>query len=255
MSESSKPYRLDGKVALITGGSRGIGFGIAREFSALGATVVITGQDAATLEQARQSLGERCHARVSDVTDKGAHAAFVEAIERELGLIDVLVNNAGRHGKMPSLDCGAEEFAAIIDTNLHSVFSLTKAVLPGMLERRRGSVIHISSMAALFGLPQVAAYSSSKTALLGLTRTMAAEYSGHGVRFNCIAPGFIESRMFRAIMDQDPARERKILDRTPMGRLGTAEEIGQAAAFLASDASAFITGTCLPVDGGASIGF
>jgi gluconate 5-dehydrogenase len=124
-----------------------------------------------------------------------------------------------------------------------------------MLKRGTGSVINISSMSALFGLPQVSAYSSSKTALLGLTRTLAAEYSGQGVRFNCIAPGFIESKMFREIMDKDPARERKILERTPAGRVGTAEEIGYAAVFLAADASQFITGICLPVDGGAAIGF
>ena len=124
-----------------------------------------------------------------------------------------------------------------------------------MIDRNQGSIINISSMSALFGLPQVAAYSSSKTALLGLTRSLTAEYSGNGIRFNCIAPGFIESKMFRDIMTADPAREQKILDRTPMKRVGSPEEIGHAAVFLASDASAFITGVCLPVDGGAAIGF
>lgn len=251
----NNPFSLQDKLALITGGSRGIGLGIAREYIRQGARVAITATKEEGLKLARQSLGEACIAYVQDVTDKDAHGDFIQRIEREVGAIDILVNNAGMHGKMPTLECTESTFSEILDTNLHSVFSLTKAVLTGMLARGHGSVINISSMSALFGLPQVSAYSSSKTALLGLTRTLSAEYSGQGVRFNCIAPGFIESKMFREIMDQDPARERKILDRTPMGRLGTAEEIGHAAVFLASPASRFITGICLPVDGGASIGF
>jgi gluconate 5-dehydrogenase len=249
------PFLLNDTLALITGGSRGIGYGIAEAFLKQGARVVITGTRADTLEAAAEALGENCFAYVQDVTHKAEHSALIERIEEEVGSIDILVNNAGMHGKLPSMECSDEQFAKIVDTNLHSVFSLTKAVLPGMLERGAGSVINISSMSALFGLPQVSAYSSSKTALLGLTRTLSAEYAGQGVRFNCIAPGFIESKMFREIMDRDPARERKILDRTPMGRVGTAQEIGHAAVFLASPASEFITGVCLPVDGGASIGF
>lgn len=248
-------YSLTGKVALITGGSRGIGRGIAAEFIHQGARVAITGTTEATLANAKAELGENCCMYVSDVTDKAGHPGLIERIEQEIGPLDILVNNAGRHGKKPSLECSNEEFSAILDTNLHSIFSLTKAVLPGMIERGSGSIINISSMAALFGLPQVSAYSSSKTALLGLTRTLTAEYSGHGLRFNCIAPGFIESKMFRDIMDADPAREQKILGRTPAKRVGTVREIGYAAAFLASDAAEFITGVCLPVDGGASIGF
>ncbi len=248
-------YSLKGKVALITGASRGIGFGIAQAYIDTGAKVIITGRSEASLAVAKEKLGERCYSYVNNVTDKDKHAAFIEQVECEVGPIDVLVNNAGQHGKVPSLECSNEEFAAIVDTNLHSIFSLIKAVLPSMIGRRQGSVINISSMSALFGLPQVAAYSSSKTALLGLTRSLTAEYSEHGIRFNCIAPGFIESKMFRDIMKADPAREQKILNRTPMKRVGSPEEIGHAAVFLASDASAFITGTCLPVDGGAAIGF
>ncbi|NWK56444.1 SDR family oxidoreductase [Verrucomicrobiaceae bacterium N1E253] len=248
-------HSLKNRVAIVTGAARGIGFGIAKSFVDAGAQVVITDLTEEALMEAKTELGDQCHTYVNDVTDKDRHEAFIQQVEEEVGPVSVLVNNAGRHGKKPSFDCSNEEFAAILDTNLHSIFSLTKAALPGMIARGEGSVINISSMSALFGLPEVAAYSSSKTALLGLTRTLAAEYSHSGVRFNCIAPGFIESQMFRAIMDADPAREQKILGRTPMARVGTADEIGHAAAFLASDASRFITGTCLPVDGGASIGF
>lgn len=251
----SDHYSLKGKVALITGATRGIGFGIAQAYINVGAKVVITGRTEKSLAEAKEKLGDHCYAYVNNVTEKDQHAAFIEKVEREIGAVDVLVNNAGQHGKKPSLECTNTEFAEILDTNLHSIFSLIKAVLIGMIDRKHGSIINISSMSALFGLPQVAAYSSSKTALLGLTRSLTAEYSGHGIRFNCIAPGFIESKMFREIMKADPARELKILNRTPMKRVGLPEEIGHAAVFLASDASAFITGTCLPVDGGASIGF
>ncbi len=250
-----KDYGLTNKVVLITGAARGIGYGVAEEMLAMGAKVAITDLDAAALAEAKTSLGAGCFTYVNDISRKDLHADLVGQVEAEVGPLSVLVNNAGRHCKKPSLECGDEEFASVLDINLHSIFALIKTVLPGMMARGAGSVINISSMSALFGLPQVAAYSSSKTALLGLTRTLAAEYSASGVRFNCIAPGFIESRMFRAIMDADPARERKILDRTPMRRFGDPREIGQAAVFLASDASAFITGTCLPVDGGAAIGF
>ena len=251
----NRSYALENKVALITGAARGIGFGIAKEMVGLGARVAITDLSEEALAEAQAELGAGCFTYVNDVTRKEEHAALVSQVEQDIGPIDVLVNNAGRHGKKPSLECSNTEFEGILDTNLHSIFSLIKAVLPRMMERGKGSVINISSMAALFGLPQVAAYSSSKTALLGLTRTLTAEYSESGVRFNCIAPGFIESKMFREIMDKDPARERKILDRTPLKRVGTPEEIGYAAAFLAADASKFITGICLPVDGGAAIGF
>jgi gluconate 5-dehydrogenase len=124
-----------------------------------------------------------------------------------------------------------------------------------MIPRKKGSIISISSMSALYGLPQVAAYSSSKTALLGLTRSLATDYSHTGVRFNAIAPGFIETKMVREVMNRDPEREKRILARTPSQRFGAPSDIGKAAAFLASDASDYITGVCLPVDGGNSIGF
>jgi gluconate 5-dehydrogenase len=248
-------FDLNGKVALITGGSRGIGLGIAKAYQQMGAKVAITGTNIEGLNDALTQLGDTCGAYQSDITDRASHATLIEKIERDLGPLDILVNNAGRHGKMPSLECGDQEFYDILDTNLLSLFALTRSALPSMIKHGRGSVINISSMSALFGLPQVSAYSSSKTALIGLSRTLTAEYSKYGIRFNCIAPGFIESKMFRDIMKKDPERERKILDRTPMGRVGTAKEIGEAAVFLGSDASRFISGVCLPVEGGAAIGF
>lgn len=246
---------LSNKVALITGGAQGIGFGIARQFLELGARVAITGRNPEKLTNAKQALGDYCFTFVNDVTVKAQHEPLIEEIESTIGPIDILVNNAGRHCKKPSLETTDEEFLAVMDTNLNSLFSLTRSVVKRMIPRGKGSVINISSMSAMYGLTQVAAYSSSKTALLGLTRTLASEYSVQGVRFNCIAPGFIESKMFLDIMAKEKAREKRILERTPAGRFGKPEDIARAAAFLASDAASFITGICLPVDGGNSIGF
>lgn len=246
---------LSNKVALITGGADGIGFGIARQFVDLGASVVITDLVPEKLTKAKQNLGDCCFIFVNDVTQKTQHEPLIEQIENTIGTIDILVNNAGRHCKKPSLETTDEEFQAVIDTNLNSVFALTRTVVKRMITRRKGSVINISSMSAIYGLTQVAAYSSSKTALLGLTRTLASEYSGLGIRFNSIAPGFIESKMFLDIMAKDKEREKRILERTPADRFGKPEDIARAAAFLASDAADFITGICLPVDGGNSIGF
>jgi gluconate 5-dehydrogenase len=225
-------FDLSGKVALVTGGGTGIGFGIANQFVKLGAKVVITGRSREILQTAKNSLGRNCFFYVNDVTQKEKHVALIEDIETT-----------------------DREFEAVMDTNLTSVFALTREVLKYMIPRKKGSIISISSMSALYGLPQVAAYSSSKTALLGLTRSLATDYSHTGVRFNAIAPGFIETKMVREVMNRDPEREKRILARTPSQRFGAPSDIGKAAAFLASDASDYITGVCLPVDGGNSIGF
>ncbi|MGN6196481.1 MAG: SDR family NAD(P)-dependent oxidoreductase [Ginsengibacter sp.] len=246
---------LNGQLALITGGGSGIGFGIAEQMTLAGAQVVITGRSKDTLDKAKNKLGENCFAFVSDVREKESHHALILEIENSIGPISILVNNAGVHCKKPSIETTDQEFQSVMETNINAVFALTREVLRFMIPRKKGSVINISSMSALYGLPQVAAYSSSKSALLGLTRTMASEYSNKGIRFNCVAPGFIESEMFWNIMNKDPGRKEKILDRTPSGRFGTPADIGRAVSFLASDAADFITGVCLPVDGGNSIGF
>ncbi len=248
-------FDLTDKVALITGGAAGIGFGIAEQFIDLGAKVVITDLFQDKLDEAKSILGGNCYTYVNNVTKKELHESLIEDIQSKIGPLDILVNNAGRHCKKPSIETTDEEFQAVIDTNLNSVFALTRAALKYMIPNKNGSIINISSMSAIFGLTEVVAYSSSKTALLGLTRTLASEYSHHGIRINAIAPGFIESKMFLDIMEKDPARKAKILDRTPSKRFGQPSDIGKAASFLASDASAFITGVCLPVDGGNSIGF
>ena len=251
----NKTYELHNKVALITGGGSGIGLGIAGHFISLGAKVAITGRNMSKLQNAKLALGDNCFIYGNDITQKDLHEILVETIEKEIGPIEILVNNAGIHQKKASMEVTDAEFQMIMDTNINSVFALTRTVLKHMMPRGKGSVISISSMAALFGITQVVAYSSAKTALLGMTRSLASEYSHTGVRFNAIAPGFIETKMFLDIMEKDPMRKEKILSRTPARRFGTVEDVAYAAAFLAADGSNFITGVCLPVDGGNSIGF
>lgn len=246
---------LTGETALITGGGSGIGLGIAKEMIGLGAKVVLTGRTEEKLREAQKMLGKNCFYYVKDITDKKHLPALVQDIEKNIGAISILVNNAGRQIKKPSLDTTDAEFDEVINTNLSSVFALTREVLKYMIPRKKGSVLFISSMTAFYGLPQVLSYSASKSALFGLLCTLTVEYAHTGVRFNAIAPGFIESKMMLAALDKDPSRKEKILSRTPVGRFGDAADIGKAAAFLASDAAAFITGVCLPVDGGNSIGF
>jgi NAD(P)-dependent dehydrogenase (short-subunit alcohol dehydrogenase family) len=246
---------LNGEIALITGGGSGIGFAIAEQMIEAGAKVAITGRDKEKLQIAKDQLGGNCFAYVSDVTEKEKHAGLITGIEREIGCITILVNNAGLHCKKPSVETSDAEFQLVMDTNINAVFALTREMLKFMIPRGKGSVINISSMSALYGIPQVVAYSSSKTALLGMVRALAAEYSHTGVRFNAIAPGFIETKMLLNVMEKDPERKAKVLSRTPANKFGKPSDIGKAAAFLASDAADFITGICLPVDGGNSIGF
>jgi NAD(P)-dependent dehydrogenase (short-subunit alcohol dehydrogenase family) len=246
---------LTGKVAVITGGGSGIGFAVAKQFTGLGAKVAITGQNEKKLLSAKNLLGNSCYVFQNDIREKDKHSNLLTLIENEIGSLDILVNNAGINLKKKSIEQTDAEFAGVIDTNLLSVFALSREALKRMIPKGCGSIINISSMSALYGLTEVVAYSSSKTGLLGMTRTLASEYSHTGVRINAIAPGFIESKMFLDIMEKDPYRKSRILERTPAKKFGKSEDIGKAAAFLASDAADFITGICLPVDGGNSIGF
>jgi len=240
-------FNLTNKVALVTGGGSGIGLGIARQFIHSGAKVVITGRNPEKLQEARNELGENCFVIQNDVTDKSSHPALIRQIENEIGPIDVLVNNAGMHSKVSSLEMEDDAFQKIIDINLNSVFALSREVLKMMVPRGRGSVINISSMSALYGLPQIAAYSSSKTALLGLTRALASEFSYSGVRINAIAPGFIAAGM----TDNLPQENKDaILARIPLGHFGTADDVAELVAFLASERASYITAQVISIDGG-----
>lgn len=248
-------FSLEGKTALITGGGTGIGLGIAQEFINAKAKVIITGRREDVLKNACAELGENAHYVVSDLSILDDIPALVTDIESEFGAIDILVNNAGIHLKKWAQETTDEEFLKIIQTNLLSVFALTREVAKGMLERKSGSIILISSMAGLFGIDRVSAYGTSKTALIGLMNNLVTEYSRDNVRINCIAPGWITSDMFLNAINQDQERKQKIINRIALPDFGKPEDIGNAAVYLSSQAGRYVTGVVLPVDGGATVNF
>ena len=243
------------KVAIVTGGGSGIGLAITEKFTKSGIDTIIVGRDENKLKQAREKLGDRCHPMVCDLSDLTCIPPLISKILKQFGQIDVLVNNAGINMKKLIQDVTDEDFQKIITTNLTAVFAISREVIKHMIERKSGSIINISSMAAQYGLPKVIAYSASKTAIDGMTRAMAVELGPNGIRVNAIAPGFIITDMTDKALNSDPERKAKVFNRTPMGYMGQTSDIGDAALFLASDAAKYITGVVLPVDGGNSIGF
>ena len=248
-------FSLEGKTALITGGGTGIGLGIAKEFINAKAKVILTGRREDVLKNASETLGKNAHYVVADLSILDAIPTLVTDIESKFGAIDILVNNAGIHLKKWAQETTDEDFLKIIQTNLLSVFALTREVAKGMLERKSGSIILISSMAGLFGIDRVSAYGTSKTALIGLMNNLVTEYSRDNVRINCIAPGWITSDMFLNAINQDQERKQKIINRIALPDFGKPEDIGNAAVYLSSQAGRYVTGVVLPVDGGASVNF
>jgi NAD(P)-dependent dehydrogenase (short-subunit alcohol dehydrogenase family) len=243
------------KTAIITGGAAGLGLAIARKFTEHNIRILIVGRKEAKLKEACQSLGPLAGYIALDLTRLDEIPGAVNAIAMQAGRIDILVNNAGIHLKKALLDVSNEEYQDIILTNQTSVFAFTREVAGHMKKQGSGCILNISSMASQYGIPQVIAYTASKSAVEGMTRAMAVELSPLGIRVNCIAPGFIRTDMSSKAMDKDAERKRKVLSRTPLGRFGEPAEVAEAAWFLVSDAASFITGVVLPVDGGNSIGF
>jgi NAD(P)-dependent dehydrogenase (short-subunit alcohol dehydrogenase family) len=255
-TELIKAFSLQGETALITGGGTGLGFGIASCLAAAGAKVVLVGRREAELSAAAARIGPAASYVAHDITRLDQAADLVRESERGSGdPISILVNNAGIHLKKPAVETTPEEFQSVLTTHVCAAHALTRAVLPGMLKRKHGSILLTASMASLMGLPLVIAYSAAKSAYTGMTRSLAAEVSPQGIRVNAIAPGWIESPMLRKALAGDEKRANKILGRTPMARFGDPEDIGWAAVYLCSSAAKFVTGVVLPVDGGASIGF
>jgi len=249
------PFSLQGETALITGGGSGLGFGIASCFVQAGARIILVGRRADVLEKAAVQLGDAATFEPHDITRLDEAESLVQRLAARVGNISILVNNAGIHLKKSAVDTTPADFNDVLQTHVVAAFSLTRAVLPAMIKKRHGNILFTASMASLFGIPSVLAYSAAKSAYLGMARTLAVEVSMHGVRVNAIAPGWIESPMMLKALADDPERSRKILGRTPMNRFGTAEDVGLAATFICSPAAQFITGIVLPVDGGMSIGF
>lgn len=252
---TGNPFSLEGKLAMVTGGATGIGFAITKSLISSGAQVVITGRREQFLRESCKKLGNKASYLVNDIADLPSIPFIVEKIESTIGAIDILVNNAGINELKPALEVSDQDFKEILDTNLNGLFALTREVAKYMVERKQGSIIMITSMTAIYGLTDVAPYAASKSAVLGLTRSLASDLSPFGIRINAIAPGFIETPMHVEALKKFPEKGEKILNRTPIRRFGLPEDIGNTAVFLASEASAFITGVQIPVDGGNSIGF
>lgn len=248
-------FSLKGKTALITGGGTGIGFGIAKAMLEAGARVVIVGRREETLQQAQLELGGDVHYFVFDLANTEAIPGLIDRIESAVGQIDILVNNAGVHLKKYALETSDAEFEKIIQTNVLSVFSLSRSCAAKMVKRKDGVILFIGSMTGMFGMDRVSAYGTSKTALTGLMQNLVTEFSKYNVRVNTLVPGWIESPMFFKAIGDDPQRKEKIINRIAMEGFGKPEDVGNAAVFLSSPAARYITGVLLPIDGGATVNF
>jgi len=243
------------KIAIVTGGASGIGFAIAQKFVENNITTIIIGRNEEKLNAAKEKLGKLCEPVSFDLNHLSEIPGLINKLEKKYSRIDILVNNAGINLKKDFTEVTDEDFQKIMLTNVESIFTISREVVKSMIKNKNGSIVNISSMASQYGLPKVIAYSASKGAIEAMTRAMAVELSPEGIRVNCIAPGFIATDMSAKALNNDKERKGKVLSRTPMGVLGLPSDIGDAALFLASSASAYITGVVLPVDGGNSIGF
>lgn len=243
------------KIALITGGNSGLGFATAKKFCDENIITYIIGRTYDKTEKAQTQLGPNARSYILDLSELEKIPSAVKQIAEEAGGIDILVNNAGINMKKNFLEVEDQEFQSIIHTNLTSVFVITREVTKVMKEQNSGSIINISSIAAKYGIPKVVAYTASKAAIEGMTRSMAVDLAPYGIRVNCVAPGFIQTKMSSKALDSDPERKNKVLNRTPMAKLGDPEDIADTVFYYASNMSKFTTGTILCVDGGNSIGF
>ena len=240
-------FDLSGRKALVTGASGSIGGGIARALHQQGATVGISGTRREALDALAAELGERVHVLPCDLSDGAAVDALVPSAEAAMGDLDILVNNAGLTRDTLFVRLTDEDWNRVIAVNLTAAFKLSRAVLMGMMRRRHGRIISVSSVVAVTGNAGQGNYAASKAGLIGMTKALAQEVASRGVTANCIAPGFIGSAMTDALNEK---QKEAILTRVPMKRLGTVAEIAAAAVYLASDEAAYMTGQTLHVNGG-----
>ncbi len=246
----TNPFDLAGKTALVTGANTGIGQGIAVALAAAGADIAAAGRSAPTETQALvEALGRRFVSIQADFGSTEPVARVVEEATAALGGIDILVNNAGIIRRQDSIAFTEDDWDAVMNTNLKTVFFLTQAVAKGMIERGGGKVINIASLLSFQGGIRVPSYTASKSGLAGLTKILANEWASKGVNVNAIAPGYFDTNNTEALR-ADEARNKSILERIPAGRWGKPSDIGGAAVFLASSASDYVQGITLPVDGG-----
>jgi NAD(P)-dependent dehydrogenase (short-subunit alcohol dehydrogenase family) len=243
------------KVAIVTGGASGLGLSIAERFIQEKIVTIVIGRNQEKLNEAKERLGGLCHPFSADLNKQETIPGLVAGIVSQFGRIDILVNNAGINLKKDMIDVSDVEFQQIIQTNLTGVFTLSREVAKVMIAQKEGSIVNISSMAAHYGIPKVIAYTASKAGIEGMTRSMAVDLSPLGIRVNCVAPGFIATNMSATALNGDPERKKRVLSRTPMGKLGMPSDVANAVNFLVSPEASYITGVVLPVDGGNSIGF
>ena len=249
---------LGGKVALVTGASQGIGRAISVALAREGAQVALLARNRSGLEETLEMIGGSRSGLVvpCDVTDPGALATAIDGAVAELGRLDVVINNAGQSQHRARLDqLEASEWGRMIEVNLSSVFYVTRVAVQHLIEQRSGSVVNIASISGPLAIPRIGAYAAAKAGIIGLTKTMAAEWSEFGVRVNTVAPGFIETPM-NAPFRNDPANAEQLAtinSNIPAGRHGSPEEVAQSVVFLAGATSSYITGQTLMVDGGWSV--
>jgi len=240
-------FDLEGKTALVTGATGGIGGAIARTFHARGATVILSGTRVDALDELKQELGANSHAIACNLGDAQAIAALPGQIEELTGQLDILVNNAGitRDGLLMRMK--DEDWDAVMDINLKAAFQLSRACIKGMMRRRYGRIISITSVVGVTGNPGQTNYAASKAGIIGFSKALAREVASRNITSNCIAPGFIETAMTDALNEK---QKEAILTSIPAGRLGTVGEVASAAVYLASAEAAYMTGQTLHVNGG-----
>jgi 3-oxoacyl-[acyl-carrier protein] reductase len=240
-------FDLSGKAALVTGASGGIGGAIARALHAQGAEVTLSGTRAEALEQLKAALGARTHVVAARMDDAADIERLAKEAEAEMGKVDILVNNAGITRDNISMRMKDEEWEKVLQVNLTGTFRLTRAAMRGMMKRRLGRVINITSIVGVTGNPGQANYAAAKAGLIGMSKSLAQELASRGITVNCVAPGFIATPMTDVLTDD---QKKNILSRVPAARLGTPEEIAAAVVFLASDEAAYVTGQTLHINGG-----
>lgn len=251
-----KPFSLEGELALITGGGSGIGLAIAQCFAQQGAEVAICGRRSEVIKSACAKISPTAWGTIADVANIEDRKRLVSETTEHFGKAPtILVNNAGINFKKDATELTDEEFNNVIQTHLVASFSLARLVAPEMIKAGHGNIINIGSMTSYMALPKVAAYASAKTAIIGLTRSLACEWAKSGIRVNAIAPGFILTEMSVKALDSDPERKAKVLGRIMTGERGTPEDIGWAAVYLCAPSAKYVNGILIPIDAGYSVGF
>ena len=240
-------FDLTGKVALVTGATGGIGAAIAKALHARGATLALSGTRESVLETLKSELGDRAEIFVCNLSDRASVDALVPAVEAKLGKLDILVNNAGITRDNLFMRMKDEEWDQVLEVNLGSTFRLSRAALKGMMKRRFGRIVSITSVVGVTGNPGQGNYAAAKAGMIGMSKSLAQEVASRNITVNCVAPGFIATPMTDALNDK---QKEGILAAVPAGRLGKAEEIAASVVFLASDEAAYVTGQTLHVNGG-----